>query len=421
MRFAQKAMKQKLLVIASYPPKGATHQAGVSSYSKNTISALPDSVQVTVLAEDLEDGHTIYKDERNVLVKRVWKKNSFLSYLKLAREAFKEKDVENVLFEFDLSSFGGMLYLIPLPLFLIGLRLLDKKVTFVFHQVILDIKEIKGHLTVSDNGFYTDLLNLLLYFFYLLTSKSVNKIIVFEEVLKKRLLRFVPEEKIAVIPHGVERFSKIPTKKEAREKLGIKKRDFVILCFGFIAWYKGTDWIIKAFNAIQKRRRSGDKITLIIAGGPNPNDLDNAYYRRYIKNVERECRENNVLLTGFVPEKKIPLYFQSADLVVAPYRTLMSASSPISMAISFKKPFLVAKNLADIFDTQDMKEVMELAKLDKEDMMFDLNEEILEKLKAILRGKRLEKKLTKLSSILREERKWDNIGKDYYEELFLRA
>lgn len=415
-------MKQRLLVIASYPPKGTTHHrkiVGVASYSKNTISSLPENVSITVLAEDLKDNNNLYKDSKNVVVKRVWKRGKLSSYIKLFKEVLKHKDTTNILFEFELSMFGGMFSLLPLPLFLVALKLTGKKVTFVFHQVILDIKEIHGHLNISENSFYTGFLNLLLYLFYALVSKSPDKIIVFEEVLKKRLSRFVKEQKIIVIPHGVEEFKNTPTKTVAREKLNIRNGDFVILCFGFIAWYKGTDWIVKAFSTIVKTNKSNQKLTLIIAGGPNPNHLDKKYYRDYVSKIEKECKKNNVILTGFVPEKKIPLYFQASDLVVAPYRTLMSASGPLSLAISFKKPFLVAKNLSEIFDTKDIKEIMENAKIEKEDLVFDLNGQLVEKIKVLAKNRRLEKKLTTLPSILKKERNWHNIGRDYYEKIFI--
>lgn len=413
---------EKLLVISSYPPKGGTHHkkiVGSASYAKNTVSSLPENVIITVLGEDLADSRQAYKEGKNVFVKRVWKRGHLYSYISLFKEILKHKNTENILFEFELAMFGGMFSLIPLPFFLFALRLMGKKVTFVFHQVIIDIKEMHGHLNVSENGFYTDALNLLLYLFYLLTYKSASRIIVFDEIFKKGLTRFGNPEKIIVIPHGVEEFNKVPTKAMARGKLGIRKNDFMLLCFGFLAWYKGTDWMVNAFKAIEKENKTKRKITLVVAGGPNPNHLDKAYYRKYIRNIQNECRKNNIILTGFVPEKKIPLYFQAADLVVVPYRTLMSASGPLSIAISFKKPFLVSRTLSNIFETEDMQEVLKHAKINKEDLVFDLNGEIVKKIKALIRSKTLTKKASNLSLLLKKERAWKNIGKDYYEELFI--
>ncbi len=408
-------MKKNLLVISSYPQKGTTHNAkivGVASYAKNTISALPKDTKILVLAEKLDNVNS-YKDSKNVSVKRIWKRKSLFSYLNLLWEISKRKE-KNILFEFELSMFGGMFSLALLPLFLIALSILGKKTTLVFHQVITDAKEINGHLNLPKMGLKTSLMTIMLWLFYFCVSNCVSKIIVFEEILKTRLSALTNSKKITVIPHGVEEFKNHKKEEDIRAKLGIKNTDFVILCFGFLAWYKGTDWIVDAFS---KTRRKNLK--LVIAGGPNPNHKDKAYYQKYIKSIEEKCKKNNISLTGFVAEEEIPAYLKACDLAVFPYRTLMSSSGPLSMALSFDKPFIVSNKLNEIFETKDVKEILKDSKLDKEKIIFKTEKDLFAKIKAISADREFEQKLIELSSILRRERSWKKIGKKYYEEIFV--
>jgi glycosyltransferase involved in cell wall biosynthesis len=122
-------------------------------------------------------------------------------------------------------------------------------------------------------------------------------------------------------------------------------------------------------------------------------------------------------LTGFVKEEDIPLYFSASDVVVLPYRTLMSASGPLSIAFSFNKPFLVSKALAGMFETEDIKEALSKLGIDKNDLIFE-EKDIQSKIKRIKEDKRFKNKLEELSKILAQKRNWEEISKAYYETIF---
>lgn len=406
---------KKLLVIASYPSKGRTHDrnvVGIASYTKNTLLALK-ATKITVLAERL-NGETIEYSEKGILVKRLWQRNSFLTFPLLLKEIFlNHKDTKTVLLGFEHAMFGEKFTLAPLPIFVLLLRLMRKKVVIVFHQVIDDISEVSGHINITPHSFSTDLLNLSIKLFYITLLRCISKAIVFDEVLRVRLAKFGNFEKIIVIPHGVEKFKNVPTKREARKKLGIPKNSFILLSFGFIAWYKGTDWLVDAF-----KNSSHKKAMLIIAGGPNPNHLHKDYYKRYITAIRRECTQNNILLTGFITEEKIPLYFRACDVVILPYRTLMSASGPLSLAFSFKKPFLVSDRLSKVFETQDLKELLENSKLDQEKLTFGPNGQLFKKVENLKKNLTLQKEVKSISTSLSHLRSFAHIGSLYYDELF---
>ena len=184
---------------------------------------------------------------------------------------------------------------------------------------------------------------------------------------------------------------------------------------------KGTDWLIHAISEIKNTKKKLSKdITLILAGGPNPNHSDKAYYQRYLKNLTKEAELNGITITGFVPQNDIPLYYKAADVIVFPYRTYMSASGPLSIAFSFKKPFLLAQSLSGVLHQKDVQETLDQLKINETTLLFkDAGSELADILTKIKKNTKLRAKLSKLSSELAKKRDWSLIGRSYYEELFV--
>lgn len=414
-------MKPSILIISSFPPKGQTHNkkiVGVASYTRNLLRSIPG--RKVVLAEILP-GEKNYKED-SIEVRRVWKRNSIFAFFSLFKAILKDKESSTILFEFEHAMFGGPLSLIPLPFFLfITNKVWGKKVIFVFHQVIGNINELAGHLNLKKRSLKSCILNLLIPAFYKLALMNVTKAIVFEESLKERLAKFDDPLKIEVIPHGVEVFdSKLASQGDpllrTRRQLGLPNDKFILLCFGFLAWYKGSDLIIKMFAKLPKRIKENS--LLILGGGPNPNYANKSFYNEYIERLKEEAQKNGILVTGFIPEEKIPLYFKASDVVLLPYRTFMSASGPMSMALSFEKPFLISSVLSPLVKTQDFKSALEKSNLSKNDLIFNLNGKSLENKIRSLKTGNLRQNLVKFSKVLKGERYFKKIAVNYERILF---
>lgn len=430
---------QQLLVITSYPPYGTTHHqstVGIASCAKNTLLALAKVIhnrgstpKITVLSEKLEEQPATYYDE-DITVKRVWKRNSLTTFPLFLREVFKMPNTQHIMFQFGFSIYGKLFSLLLLPLFLFVLKLMDKKVTFVLHEVVPSAQEVAGHMHMK-NSVSIAFFNLLFKTFYKMVTLLCCKVIVFEEVFKKRLNN---SKNVVVIPIGIEKISTHIAKGEARKKLNLKN-GFIVMTFGYFAWYKGTDWIAKAwrkdtrslgYKDIRKKKKSPNipisqypNIQLIIAGGENPNRTELPGYISYSQNIRKVCKNNNVLITGFIPEIDLPLYFASSDVIVYPYRTLMGASASLAMAGAFQKPFLLSETLGEVLETKDFDAVFNKAGVSKKDYIFSLSKtSLLKKLDIIKKDPMRLNKMSEVSLAMAENRGWNRIGKEYYETIF---
>lgn len=408
-----------LIVISSYPAKGYIHgkgTVGIASYAKNSLLGIKDAakkegngLEVAVLAEKLRDTPSQYQ-ENGFKIYRSWERNNIYSYIILLWEIIKRPSYKTVLFEFELAMFGGALSLIPLPFFLFILKTLGKKVFFVSHQVVVDINSMANHVGIQPNSLNTKILNYFIAVFYRLILAAAFRVIVFEEYLKNELGRFGNNAKILVVPHGVEEFNSKIKYAQARKQLGLKK-EFVILYFGFIAWYKGTDWIVD--------RIRNKNIKLIIAGGANPNHADKKFYMDYVNSIQEKAKQsdNSISVTGFVNQSRIAKYFEACDVVVLPYRTFMSSSGPLSIALSFNKPFIVSDKLEGIFQNQDMKLALKSTRLKKEDFIFDFsNKSFLREL--VQKYTKNIKRIQEFDSKIKTQRSFEKIGRIYLDNIY---
>lgn len=251
--------------------------------------------------------------------------------------------------------------------------------------------------------------------FYYLTGKYSDAVIVHEEHLRQQLSKWVETAKISVISHGLSLERQKKGKDMLRKSLGFSNEDFVLLMFGYLTWYKGTDWIIKKVKKLKKVHPDLN-IKLIVAGGASATLKNKPHYKKFLKKLELLSRKGDgvVKMTGYVLEKDLSIYFTAADLVVLPYRIMMSASGPLSFALRFGKPFVISEALAKAFKNPDIRFVLTRLEMNARDFTFSLKGDDFEALVLKLRKERKAlAKIMKVSSDLRTLRKWENIVKEY--------
>lgn len=411
-----------ILVISPYPEKGARYGSkvcAVAGFTKNTIDSLSEhykesgtKTQFVILTIKVDDKAQLY-EENGMLVWRIFEKNSPLSYLNLIKTVLKFNNINDILIGFEFASYGNSLTTAFFPLVQMILRLLRKRTTVVLHQVVDDFSLLAGHLGWKKSSVKIAIYNIILRVFLSLLAFSANNIVVLEGMIKNRLVKMIGfEEKINVIPHGIDKQMVITSKKSAREQLNIKNNEFILLYFGYLTWYKGVDFLIKALS-LQKEIR-GKKIRLIVAGGDSVTLKEKPHYRKFVDLVYSLAkRASHINITGFIPEAKIAKYFSAADLVVLPYRTMMSSSGPLSLAASFNKPFLLSSPLKGYFESVDFYESLKEAKLVRNDLLFALDKnKLVAKIESVMNLKKLTS-LSRFASLLAQKRDFRALAPKY--------
>lgn len=414
-----------LLVISTYPPNNSLHGnkfSAVASYTKNTINHMKEKgeFECTVLADILEKKELYTEDNINVI--RCWKRNSLFLYINLFIYFLKNSKYKNVLMEFEFGMFGGSkLMIVFLPFFILIMRLFNKKVFTVSHGVILDASELGEQLGYNDQSYKARFFNLGLKWIYSLITIFSTKVIVFEQYLKNKLVKSVGHShKIIVIPHGVETISSNVTKKEARQKLNLGQNDFILMYFGFVIWYKGADWLVSTFDKLIKSAKIQNNINLLLAGGFSNTHKNNPVYKKYMDSVNKDIKDApNIKMTGFLSETDISLYFLASDLVILPYRVLISASGPFSFVLSHHKPVILSDILKGYKESPDFANLMETNGLSDNMMFFEMNQDGLGDM--LIELTKSPKHISKLEDFTRElgkSRSWKIVGSKYYEVIF---
>jgi len=176
-----------------------------------------------------------------------------------------------------------------------------------------------------------------------------NAIIVHGNTAKKEIVSIFHlknREKVFVIPHGnfINNYDNSIDRTNTRGKLGISNSKFVILFLGGIRPYKGVLELIEAFKKLSE---NDTRVELVIAGRPLSSEFSSAIKAKIggSKGIHYK--------PGFVPEDEVQVYMNACDVVVFPYREILTSGAVI-LAMSFGKP-CIAPRLGCIPDVLDNK------------------------------------------------------------------
>lgn len=152
----------------------------------------------------------------------------------------------------------------------------------------------------------------------LLGSKHLKRVVVITEALKGLLLSAYPArlaaERVLVAPDGVdlERFRNLPSSLDARRRLGLRAE-------GIIAGYVGHLYRGRGIGLILELAQCFPDVLFLLVGGC-PADVE--FWRQKANGLELP----NVLFSGFVPNRDVPLYLAACDILLMPYERSVSVS-----------------------------------------------------------------------------------------------
>lgn len=396
--------QNNVIIISPYPEKGHRYSkksTALGGFSKNIVEQIGEYGTI-ILTFKLTKKTNFYEENKNLVI-RFFKRNSIFSFFHLIYYLVRFNKVKKVLIQFEFASFGNTLISGLFALIPVINKILNKETYFVFHQVLTNTNQIEEYLGWRKNDLKNLLFTPALRFFYFFISVFSKKIVVLEEEFKKRLIDIkIKNNKIAVIPHGVDTQLKSINKKIARKKLNLPLNKKIFLFFGYLTWYKGADIFLKMAKNDQNKNHY-----YVIAGGPSLTQENKPHYKNYLKqfnNLPKNC-----LLTNFVPENKIKLYYSASDLIIFPYRIMFSSSGPLSLAFSFEKPIFLSDKLINYIKSKDFSQNMKLADLRNNELFFSItNKNYINKL-----SKLKIHKLIKFSHLMKKRRSYSLIT-NYY-------
>jgi 1,4-alpha-glucan branching enzyme len=140
--------------------------------------------------------------------------------------------------------------------------------------------------------------------------EQANKIIAVSYFTKRELLEYykIPEEKIRVIHNGVDtnKFQPAKDKRKIKEELGFNPNDLAIVSVGRLYARKGLFTLIESMPAVIKRFKNAK---FIISGKGQSDEM-----RKLIAYAEKIGVKDNLIFTGYFPDKKLPKLYQAADV-----------------------------------------------------------------------------------------------------------
>jgi glycosyltransferase involved in cell wall biosynthesis len=148
--------------------------------------------------------------------------------------------------------------------------------------------------------------------------------------------------KIRTVPHGNydERYPDEVTRDRARDRLGFDDDDRVLLFFGQVRRYKQVDELVRTFGRVDAA-----DARLLVAGKP----VDDDYVDDIAELAAGDDRVRTVF--EFVPDEEVQVYMEAADVVVLPYRTILT-SGTVLLAMTFANP-VVAPRLGCVGELLD--------------------------------------------------------------------
>jgi glycosyltransferase involved in cell wall biosynthesis len=140
--------------------------------------------------------------------------------------------------------------------------------------------------------------------------KRVKKIIAVSHFTRKELLEYykIPDKKIKVIHNGVDinKFKPAENKHQIKKELGFNPEDIAIVSLGRLYARKGLFTLIESIPAVISRFKNAK---FIISGKGQSDEI-----RKLIAHAERLGVKDNIIFTGYYPDKKLPKLYQAADV-----------------------------------------------------------------------------------------------------------
>lgn len=327
-------MTPDVALVSPYPTNDRPGQSGVAWYSRCLAHALADAgAHVTVVAPGERGSYRIEKDGP-VQVDRCFHRGP-AGVLKAVGGAFATgSPVVHV--QHEAFLYGGPETVPSVLAALARIRQAGRGPVVTMHQVVEPSAVGRAFTEIHRVNIPPPVARAGLAAMQTSVARTASRVIVHEEAFRKVLTDAVvfplggnvapgPADVLAA---GAARM---------RAAAGAGADALLVLCFGFVAPYKGFE------AALEAAALAGPAVKMVVAGGEHPR-LEG---QGYLDGLRR--RYGGVAhFTGFVPDDQVGAWFAAADAVMLPYPQPFSSSGVLADAAAHGVPVLVSGPLAEV-------------------------------------------------------------------------
>ena len=137
------------------------------------------------------------------------------------------------------------------------------------------------------------------------------------ELLERDFNIHLPVKEVVIAPNGVdlERFASLPDPVTARRQTGLSEAP-TVMCTGHLYAGRGAELFLDLAESLPQAQ-------FVWVGG-RPEDIDS---------WKKRVKSRNVVFTGFIPNRDLPLYQAAGDILLMPYsRSIMGSSGTADSA-----------------------------------------------------------------------------------------
>jgi len=395
-------------MVTPYPPE----KCGIAIYASKLVARLTNYTNIVVISN--KNGQDELASDTKLRIIRSWKKNSPLHIFEIVK-AVAEASSHVVHIQHEYLAYGPRKYGVLFPVLLLFLRLLGRPVILTMHSVVRTSKLTDDFFFIHQAGrrFATIKKAFMIVFTKTIVNLS-DAIIVHNDHMRNALVQDydIEQEKIVVVPHGVDASPIVESSSQAKKKLELGQKQ-VLLFFGFVIPGKGLEVLIKSFSKVSQEISN---VILVIAGQYHPRLFTE--FPRYLGTIEKliqdlKLGDRVIFENRFIDDQRLRLYISAADIVVFPYvdDSILGASGALATCASQDKAVIA---------TRIPRFVSEL-KNDINAIIVEPNNEsqLVDAIVRVSGDPRLREKLQRNLHIYALEKSWDAISLSTY-ELYVR-
>lgn len=310
-------------IVSPYPAPGPHEgRSGVATYTRNLARSLAGAGAAVAVVAQEEPGQPASSEDAGVRIERRFRPGT--SAWAAAAGAALATGAPLVHVQHEMFLLGGPAQAPTVVAALAALRLAGRGPVVTMHQVV-DPATVDGGFTLLHRvGVPPRAARAAIAGLQGAVSGLARATIVHERSFAALVHRARP------VPHGIQ-----PTPATAPEAATEARPSLTVVCFGFIAPYKGLEVALGAAEL------AGPEVRMVVAGAEHPR-MEGSGYAEGLRRRWGHVAE----FTGYVPAGEVGALMGRAGVVLLPYPRPFASSGAMATALGHAAPVLASPALA---------------------------------------------------------------------------